>query len=141
MRDVYSGYSKVLGEEHEVTLTTASNYASSLNGLQRFEEAKPLLRKFMPVARRVLGDSHDNTFKIRWYYARALYRDPGATLDDLREAVTTLEETARTARRVLGAAHPTTRVIQWCLIFSRVALCARILLLGTLVFTAVSWFW
>ena len=34
--------------------------------------------------------------------------DPGATLDDLREAVTTLEETLRTARRVLGGGHPMT---------------------------------
>ena len=33
-------------------------------------------------------------------------RDPGATLDDLREAVATLEETAPTARRVFGGAHP-----------------------------------
>ena len=31
-----------------------------------------------------------------------------ATLDDLREAVATLEDTARTARRVLGGAHPLT---------------------------------
>ena len=36
--------------------------------------------------------------------------DDGATLDDLREAVTTLEETARTARRVLGGAHPVTEI-------------------------------
>ena len=34
--------------------------------------------------------------------------DAGATLDDLREAVTTLEETERIARRVLGGAHPLT---------------------------------
>ena len=34
--------------------------------------------------------------------------DPGATLDDLREAVTTLDESLRTARRVLGDAHPLT---------------------------------
>ena len=34
----------------------------------------------------------------------ALYMDPSATLDDLREAVTTLEEMERTARRVLGGA-------------------------------------
>ena len=31
-----------------------------------------------------------------------------ATRDDLREAVTTLEDAERTARRVLGGAHPTT---------------------------------
>ena len=35
--------------------------------------------------------------------------DAGApTLDDVREAVTTLEDTTRIARRVLGGAHPTT---------------------------------
>ena len=39
-------------------------------------------------------------------YTKALYTDEGATLDDVREAVTTLEETERTARRVMGGAHP-----------------------------------
>ena len=34
--------------------------------------------------------------------------DPGATLDDLREAVTTLEDAERIARRVLGRSHPLT---------------------------------
>ena len=34
------------------------------------------------------------------------YEDPDATLDDLREAETTLVETERTARRILGSAHP-----------------------------------
>ncbi len=35
-------------------------------------------------------------------------KDDGATLDDLREAVNTLEELERTARRVLGDVHPIT---------------------------------
>ena len=34
--------------------------------------------------------------------------DPGATLEDLREAVTTLEDTTRISRRVFGASHPST---------------------------------
>ena len=29
----------------------------------------------MPVARRVLGENHDVTLKMRWMYARALYKD------------------------------------------------------------------
>ena len=41
-------------------------------------------------------------------HAKALYNDDRATLDDVREAVTTLEETLPTARRVLGGAHPFT---------------------------------
>jgi len=39
-------------------------------------------------------------------YAQVLSSDDGSTLDDLREAVTTLEDTTRIARRVLGGAHP-----------------------------------
>ena len=60
----------------------------------------------MPVARRVLGENNEITLKLRWIYGQALYRDEGATLDDLRKAVTTLEETKRIARRVFGGKHP-----------------------------------
>ena len=63
--------------------------------------------------------------KMKWNYAMALYRDPGATLDDLREAVTTLEDAARIARRVLGGAHPTTTGIEGALRNARAALRAR----------------
>ena len=49
---------------------------------------------------------------MRWPYARSLYLDPAATLDDLREAVATLDETARTARRVFGGAHPITKALR-----------------------------
>ena len=56
-------------------------------------------------------------------YGRALY--DGATLDDLREALTTLEETERTARRVLGGAHPLTEWIEYDLRNVRAALRAR----------------
>ena len=59
-------------------------------------------------------------------YARALYEDPAATLDDLREAVTTLEDAERTARRVLGGGHPTTEGIEECLQDARVALNAGV---------------
>ena len=69
----------------------------------------------MPVARRVLGEGHRLTLIMRKIYAVTLYVDTGATLDDRREAVTTLEETARTARRVLGAAHPNTEGIEQAL--------------------------
>ena len=108
-RDIYSGRQKLSGEENERTILSANNYAVSLNGLQRFEEAKKLLRKILPVARRVLGESNEFTLRMKWNYADALYKDDGATLDDLREAVTTLEDVERIARRVLGGAHPLTK--------------------------------
>ena len=110
-RDVYSGRLKLNGEEHLETLRAAYNYALSLARLERFEEAKALLRKKIPVARRVCGESHDLALRIGWTCAYALCRDPSATLDDLREAVTALEELERTARRVLGGSHPLTTTI------------------------------
>ena len=54
-----------------------------------------------------------------------LYLDPAATLDDLREAVTTLEETTQAARRVLGGAHPVVASIENSLRNARGLLAAR----------------
>ena len=70
------------------------------------------MRIKIPVARRVLGERHRITLKTRWAYAQSLYYNAGATLDDLNEAVTTLEDTGRIARRVLGGTHPVTRDIE-----------------------------
>ena len=104
---------------------SGQHYALSLITRKHFEEARSLLRKMVPVARRVLGEANDLTLKMRWLSARALYRADGATLDDLREAVTTGEDTARIARRVLGGAHPITMGIEKALRFARAALRAR----------------
>ena len=38
-QEVYSGWLKLKGEEHESTLLAANNYADSLVSLNRFEEA------------------------------------------------------------------------------------------------------
>ena len=100
-------------------------YANDLFHLRRFEEAKSLLRKTIPVARRVLREGDKITLAMRWMYARALYKHDRATLDDLREAVTTLEATERIARRVFGGAHPDTMGIEAALRGARAALRAH----------------
>ena len=123
-RDVYSGYLKLLGEEHEMTLQTANNYANSLCLLQRFEEARSLLRRTMPVARCVLGEEHRVTLKMRLNYAAALCEADGATLDDLREAANTLEDVAPVARRVFGGAHPLMKTVEEDLRKARAGLAA-----------------
>ena len=107
------------------SIVTAINYASSVIDLKHFEEAKSLMRKTVPVARRVLGESNAITLKTWWNYAKALYKDSDATLDDLREAVTTLEETGRTARRVLGGDHPVVSKMEASLRRAQAALRAR----------------
>ena len=124
-QDIYSGNLKLHGGQKIETLQAANNYAWGLVGASRFEEARSLLRKTMPVARRVVGENHHTTRKMRWAYARSLCLDTGATLDDLREAVTTLEDTERTARRVFGDTHPLTEGIEGDLERSRAVLRAR----------------
>ena len=62
---------------------------------------------------------------MRWVYAQSLYKDDDATLDDLREAVATLEDAGRTAQRVLGCTHPVAMGLEDALRQSRAALRAR----------------
>jgi len=112
-RDVYLGFLKLNGEENRNTRVAANNYACMLMSLNRFEEAKALLRKAMPVAQRVLGKSDDATLTMRSVYAEACYKDPSATAGDLRKTINMLEDTERIARRVLGGAHPTVVGIEW----------------------------
>ena len=123
-RDLYAGL-KLGGAEDQETLISANNYAASLRDLNRFEEARSLLRETIPVAQRVVGEDSEITLQLKLKYAQSLYKDDGSTLDDLREAVNTLEETARTARRVLGGAYPLTMDIEKALRVSRAALRAR----------------
>ena len=61
---------------------------------------------------------------MRKTYAVALI-NAGATLDDIREAITTLEDIERIARRVLGGGHPLTVDIEGELRDVRAALRAR----------------
>jgi hypothetical protein len=124
-RDIYNGRLKLLGEEHPKTLITANNYATSMLDANRYAEAKSLMRKTMPVARRVIGEIDDLTLRMVGLYATALYLDAGATLDDLREAVTTLEEILPTVRQVFGGAHPFTGKFEGGLQEARVILSAR----------------
>ena len=123
-RYVYSRRLQLLGEEHLKTLRAAYNYALSLLELHRFEEAKSLMLIMIPVAQRVLGENYDITHRMRLTYAQTLYlvHDNFPPLDDLREAVTMVEETARTARRVFGNSHPLLRDIGICLQGARAAL-------------------
>ena len=124
-RDVYYGEVELYGEEDERTLGGAQNCAAGLVALGRYDLAKPWLRNQIPIASRVLGNSDVHTLVMKKMYGRALYKDPGATLADLRDAVTTLEETERTMRRVLGGAHPHAVSIEQYLRDGRAALRAR----------------
>ena len=107
------------------TIAAAYNYATSLLDLHRYAEGRSVLRRIIPVARSALGENNDIMLRMRRSYAEALYEADGATFDDLREAVTTLEDTARRTRQVLGGVHPDTVRVDTCLRKARAALRAR----------------
>ena len=111
---------------YEETLRGANNYVVGLIVLERFEEGKSLMREIIPVAQRVVGESNELMLNMRSLYADALHLDPDATLNDVRESVTMLEDTARIARRVFGRAHPlTVQIIMNSLQHAQAALRAR----------------
>ena len=69
--------------------------------------------------------TQDDPHKLRRLRRPTGPHKDGATLDDLREAMTTLEEIKRIAWRVLGGKHPTTKKIEQDLQKVRAALRAR----------------
>ena len=109
-RIVYYGYLRLKGKEHTDTLVSANNYADSLIQLERYRTVMCLLRETLPIARRVLEECDETMLRLRVNYARALCvvsadAVTGTSPDDLREAVTTLEEIEPIARRVFGDDH------------------------------------
>ena len=69
---------------------------------------------------------HELTLQMRGCYATALYKDPAATEDDLREAVAMFEDADPIARRVLGSSNPVANAIECSLRNARAALAARV---------------
>ena len=124
-REIYAQRLKLSGEEHPETIREAICYAVELSDSGRFRDVKALTCKVLPVARRVLGNTHEYTLRIRRMYAFVLYRDDSSTPDDIREAVTTLEDTTRLARRVFGGEHPFTAEFEGSLRNAQAALAAR----------------
>jgi len=124
-QNLYSECVRINGEESRETLVEAVCYANALIVSRRFNDAKALMRQTLPVARRVLGNMHEYTLRMRSNYARALCEDDSATLEDLRESVETLEDVERIARRVFGSEHPRLQFIERHLRNARAALHAR----------------
>ena len=93
------------------TLISGTCLAMSLVECERWVEAKALTRKLIPAARRTLGRDHECTLKLGSSLSKALCRDAGSSLSELRKAVSITEEGSRRARRVYGDEHPDTMVL------------------------------
>ena len=65
-----------------------------------------MVRDYIPVARRVIGDEHKYTLDFRSLYACAISFDTNSSRADVHEAVAILEAVVRTTQRVFGIQHP-----------------------------------
>jgi hypothetical protein len=130
-RETFDRQVATLGVSNECTILSGNNVATSLLGLERWEEAKTLLgEKLLPAARKSLGADHNLTLRLGQNLADALYSNPERTRDDLRlnqhrslrrrdpllntgddllEAETIMKHVVERRRRVFGPAHPDTR--------------------------------
>ena len=96
-----------------VGVLSAVNLASSLvDTLQQFDEARAFLRDRIPEAVRALGKDHGTTLRLERMHAQCLYRNNGASRDDITTAIATLEQLYRRITRIYGATHPQTRGTQ-----------------------------
>ena len=92
---------------------SAVNLAASLvDTLQQFDEARTFLRDRIPEAVRALGKDHGTTLRLERMHAQCLYRNDGASRDDITTAIATLEELYRRITRIYGATHPQARGTQ-----------------------------
>ena len=113
---------KLYGEEHKDSIVDAFNYASTFSSYVSKKSSRCCARRF--PWRYAFSGRTMKSLTLQWNYGE-LCEDPGSTLDDLREAVTTLEDAERIARRVFGRAHPTTARMGGHLRYARAALRAR----------------
>ena len=118
-REVYSGTSRIYGEDTYDALIETLNLALILRDTGNNPEAKELLRARIPVAERSLGREHYIYFRLCWLYANTLGDAADATFDDLVQAEALLDDTYTRFRRVMGDGHPDTAKIHSCLLDAR----------------------
>ena len=105
-REIFADSSRLNAPDDDDTLISADHLSESLRDAKLFKEAKSLLRKYIPVARRTRENGNEILLDLRTSYAQAIYRDTNSSRSDVYEAVAILEDVVRTAQRVFGLQHP-----------------------------------
>ena len=116
--EVHAGWLRLKGTDHEQTINAANNLAISSMALGHLGDAKSLLRKNIRACRRSFGADHVYTFRAHSLFVRILYIEQ-ASMEDLREAVSIMEDVCRRGRRVLGDSHPEYQELQFTLATAR----------------------
>ena len=100
------------GIDDASTIQAGLNLSVSLTDLKRYEEARSIQRKIIPVALRILGAENDTTLLLLRTNVRSVYSDPKATLADLRQTERSMRDVLQRTRQIYGASHPDTQTCE-----------------------------
>ena len=92
------------------TIEAAVNLSTTLQLLERHDEAARLLRPLVPGVHRALGREHEQAIKLCRILGAALTYSSDSK--DCDEGLSLLKTTLRTARQVLGPTHPNTSTLE-----------------------------
>ncbi|HLO39766.1 MAG TPA: tetratricopeptide repeat protein, partial [Phycisphaerales bacterium] len=98
--EVLAAKRRVLGDEHQSTMTTLNNLAVVYKQLGELDLSEKLRREELELCVRILGEDHPDT-AVSLSNLGAFLRDRGR----FEEAVTVLERALRVSRKVLPAGH------------------------------------
>ena len=122
-KDLYEQMCALHGPDSVYPATVGSNYAQMLIQVERFADARAVGREIVQWAHRNPDSPH--SFHIVKALMDSLYKDPNASVDDLREAVEVFENIPATSSRVLGSAHPDTKTYEKALAKAKKALAEK----------------
>ncbi len=92
------------------TIEAAVNLSTTLQLLERHDEAARLLRPLVPGVDRALGRKHEQAIKLCRILGESLTN--ASDSKDCDEGLSLLKTTLRTARQVLGPTHPNTSTLE-----------------------------
>ncbi|MCC6784667.1 MAG: serine/threonine protein kinase, partial [Planctomycetes bacterium] len=104
-RELLAQQRRVLGAQHDLTLSTASVLGSILNETANLAAAEPILREVLDAFRGRFGDAHPRTLHAKQTLATNLERQ-----GRLDEAEPMVREAYAEQVRVLGERHPDTQL-------------------------------
>ena len=96
---------KILGREHQYTLMSMANLASTYRDKGRRKEAEELGKQVMETQKNVLGQKHPDTLMTMHNFAYTL-RSQGRD----KEAIILMVQVERLRNEILGSDHPYTLV-------------------------------
>mmetsp|Transcript_26288 Transcript_26288/g.78913 ORF Transcript_26288/g.78913 Transcript_26288/m.78913 type:complete len:222 (+) Transcript_26288:3-668(+) len=109
LREIHEKRVALFGPEQRDSIGAANSLAIALVRLARFDEARAILKRQIPLARQLGGTQWVHAAGV---FSRAVVEDDNCPTTELEEALTVMDDASRTARQTLGTAHPVAKALE-----------------------------